>query len=138
MAANLAELLKNSNLKNTKQRIRVLEEITAEDYAVSQPELEKKLGAEIDRVTLYRILSAYEQKGILHKIIGLKGTTNYAVCSSTCTTHKHQDDHVHFNCTTCLKIYCLKVNVPKIEIPEGFKTDTSNLIAYGTCEKCGN
>lgn len=138
MAANLAELLKTSNLKNTKQRIRVLEEITAENYAVSQPELEKKLGSEIDRVTLYRILSAYEQKGILHKIVGMNGTINYAICSPTCTTQKHHDEHVHFNCTNCLKIYCLKVNVPQIQIPVGFKTQTLNLIACGICEKCSN
>lgn len=130
------EVLKQHQLKHTKQRVRVLEEIAADSAAISQPELEKKLGKEIDRVTLYRILNTYEDKGIVHRIIDLHGTANYAICSAACTAHHHHDEHVHFNCTNCSKIYCLEVKVPPIDIPKGFQTKALNLIAYGICEKC--
>jgi len=133
---NPAEILKEHSLKHTKQRVRVLEEIAMDTVAISQPELEKKLGKEIDRVTLYRILNIYEDKGILHRIMDMNGTANYAICSSACSEEHHHDEHVHFNCTNCAKIYCLEVTVPKMAMPKGFKASTVNTTAYGICEKC--
>lgn len=129
-------LLKEHDLKNTKQRVRVLEEIALDTAAISQPNLEKKLGKEIDRVTLYRILNTYEEKGILHKIMDMNGTANYAICSSSCSEYYHHDEHVHFNCTNCFKIYCLEVEAPRIKMPKGFTAKTVSSIAYGICDKC--
>jgi len=134
--ADPIEILKRNNLKHTKQRVRVLEDISANATAISQPTLEKKLGKEIDRVTLYRILNTYVDKGILHRIVDVNGTANYAICSSDCSAGRHHDEHVHFNCTTCNKIYCLATKVPEITISEGFKAEAINLIAYGVCKDC--
>jgi len=136
MALDPGNILKAHDLKHTKQRVRVLEEISHGQSAVSQPELEKKLGKEIDRVTLYRILNAYEEKGIVHRIMDANGTANYAICSSACTAHNHHDEHVHFNCTQCNKIFCLELTIPEIEMPQGFKAKTVNFTAYGLCNKC--
>ena len=136
MKIDPAEILKTHELKNTKQRVRVLEEIALDSAATSQPELEKKLGKEIDRVTLYRILNTYEDKGILHRVIDMNGTANYAICSSSCTADHHHDEHVHFNCTNCLKVYCLNVNVPPIKMPAGFTASSLHFTTYGICEKC--
>ncbi|MGY4385779.1 Fur family ferric uptake transcriptional regulator [Pedobacter sp. UYP24] len=136
MKVNAEEILRNNKLKNTKQRVMVLDEIAANDLAVSQPELEKKFGKDIDRVTLYRILSIYEDKGILHKILDHNGTANYAVCSSNCSSDKHQDEHLHFNCTNCSGIYCLNIAIPHVSMPKGFTANTINLIAYGICDRC--
>ena len=129
-------LLKEHSLKHTKQRVRVLEEIALDAVAISQPELEKKLGKEIDRVTLYRILNIYEDKGILHRIMDMNGTANYAICSSSCSEKHHHDEHVHFNCIQCSKIYCLEVALPNLNMPAGFKATTVNTTVYGICEKC--
>ncbi len=133
---NPTALLKENGLKHTRQRVRVLEEIALDTVAISQPELEKKLGKEIDRVTLYRILNIYQDKGILHRIMDMNGTANYAICSAACSEDHHHDDHVHFNCTSCLKIYCLEVKAPHLKMPHGFKAVTTNTTAYGICEKC--
>lgn len=130
------QILTANDLKHTRQRLRVLDEIATEVTAVSQPDLEKKLGKEIDRVTLYRILNLFEEKGILHRIIDRHGTANYAVCAPNCSANHHHDEHVHFNCTVCQKIYCLPIELPKLKLPAGFQTETLNTIAYGTCDKC--
>jgi len=61
-----SQVLKTNQLKVTQPRLRVLEIISTKISAISQPELEKILGSEIDRVTLYRILASFEDKGILH------------------------------------------------------------------------
>jgi len=136
MTIDPVNILKEHSLKHTKQRIRVLEEIALDTVAISQPELEKKLGKEIDRVTLYRILNIYEDKGILHRIMDMNGTANYAICSSSCSEDHHHDEHVHFNCTNCTKIYCLDVVLPQIKMPQGFTAATMHTTAYGICEKC--
>ena len=130
-------ILKDHDLKHTKQRVRVLEEIAMDSVAISQPELEKKLGKEIDRVTLYRILNAYEDKGILHRIMDMNGTANYAICSSACSEDHHHDEHVHFNCNNCLRVYCLdEVKIPALKIEKGFKIDDMNLVVSGICKEC--
>ena len=131
-------ILKEHDLKHTKQRVRVLEEIALDHAAISQPELEKKLGKEIDRVTLYRILNTYEDKGILHRIMDMNGTANYAICSSSCSEHHHHDEHVHFNCRSCFKIYCLEVKIPKLKMPNGFSAESMHTTAYGICDKCSS
>lgn len=130
------ELLKNHGLKNTKQRQLVLEELSKTKSALSQPELEKTLGKVMDRVTLYRILSSFEEKGIVHSVLDLNGTTNYASCSTACSEGHHHDQHLHFNCTNCSKIYCLDVKVPNIKMPPGFKATNINTTASGICSNC--
>jgi Fur family ferric uptake transcriptional regulator len=136
MQIDPVNILKEHSLKHTRQRVRVLEEIALDTVAISQPELEKKLGKEIDRVTLYRILNTYEDKGILHRIMDINGTANYAICSSSCSEEHHHDEHVHFNCTRCAKIYCLDVTVPQTKMPKGFTASAANTTVYGICEKC--
>ena len=130
------ELLKAHGLKNTRQRQIVLEELAKVNNALSQPELEKKLGKEMDRVTLYRILSSFEEKGIVHSVLDLHGTTNYASCSTDCTAGHHHDQHLHFNCTNCMKIFCLDVKIPNVKMPVGFKASNINTTALGICSNC--
>src|SRR3954468_1832478 len=114
-------LLKRHNLKRTEPRLRVLSMLSAKKVATSQPDLEGVIG-DVDRVTLYRILSAFEEKGIIHKVFDLNGTANYAMCSSNCEENHHQDEHLHFNCTVCKNVYCLDdLNLPAIQLPKGFK-----------------
>jgi Fur family ferric uptake transcriptional regulator len=136
MIADSEEILRTHGLKNTKQRQIILDEFRNSDSAISQPDLEKKLGNAMDRVTLYRILSTFEQKGIVHSILDMNGTHNYASCSTSCTEDHHADNHLHFNCTNCSKIYCLDVKTPKIKIPNGFLAKSVNTIITGICENC--
>lgn len=134
---DFSQLLKTNGLKITKPRLRVLEEISDKKTAITQPELEKIFGAEIDRVTLYRILASFEEKGILHKVFDLQGTATYAICSVKCTAHHHHDQHVHFICTVCNSVYCLdEISVPKINLPTNFSLHSIAINAVGICEDC--
>jgi Fur family transcriptional regulator, ferric uptake regulator len=132
-------LLDRNNLKKTQPRLSVLKVLSSRKTATSQPDLEEILGKEIDRVTLYRVLKTFEEKGIIHKIFDLNGTANYATCEDSCTEHQHQDKHVHFNCTACLNVYCLDaLHIPALKMPEGFTATNINLTVYGVCDKCNN
>ncbi|MFD1769095.1 Fur family transcriptional regulator [Sphingobacterium suaedae] len=131
------KLLKQNGLKVTPHRLRVLNEITHKNAAISQPDLEKIVGKEIDRVTLYRILSSFEEKGIVHKIFDLHGTATYAICTSDCTENHHHDQHVHFICSVCNSVYCLQeISLPKIPLPSHFTLHSIALNAVGLCDHC--
>ncbi|QBQ42996.1 transcriptional repressor [Sphingobacterium psychroaquaticum] len=134
---DFAQLLKQNGLKVTPHRLRVLEEITQKDAAISQPDLEKTLGKEIDRVTLYRILASFEEKGIVHKIFDLHGTATYAACAPGCSQNHHHDQHVHFICSVCNSVYCLEeISLPKIQLPAKFNMQSLAINAVGLCADC--
>lgn len=131
------QILRTNNLKVTQPRLRVLNLISEKTTAISQPELEKILGTEIDRVTLYRILASFEEKGILHKVFDLNGTATYAICSTKCSEHHHHDQHVHFICSVCNSVFCLdEIAVPKINIPNNFSLHSIAINAVGLCDAC--
>jgi Fur family ferric uptake transcriptional regulator len=130
------DMLDKHQLKKTAPRLRVLSMMYSKNTATSQPDLENVMH-DIDRVTLYRILNIFEEKGIIHKVFDLDGTANYAVCHSDCHAHHHHDEHVHFNCTVCKNVYCLnELSLPSITLPDGFKSESFTLYASGLCPKC--
>src|SRR6195952_445238 len=121
---NYEALLETHHLKKTGPRLKVLSLLSAKNTATSQPDLESVMN-DIDRVTLYRILNAFEEKGIIHKVFDLNGTANYALCKSHCDEGHHHDEHLHFNCTNCKNVYCLNdLNLPAINLPAGFLPDS--------------
>lgn len=129
-------LLTRHQLKKTSARLRVLSLMASKGTATSQPDLEGVIG-DVDRVTLYRILSTFEEKGIIHKVFDLDGTAKYAMCSSGCVEHHHHDEHLHFNCTQCKNVYCLEdMQLPALNVPEGFTVEGLTLYATGVCPKC--
>lgn len=130
-------LLRKNKLKVTQPRLSVLQIISDKETAISQPDLEKLLGNAIDRVTLYRVLATFEEKGILHKIFDLHGTATYALCSTDCDEHHHHDEHVHFICSSCNSIYCLDdIKLPKITLPAGYQLNSVGINAVGVCAQC--
>src|ERR1700748_3273444 len=130
------DLLAKHHLKKTDQRLRVLSLLASKNTPTSQPALEGVMG-DVDRVTLYRILSAFEEKGIIHKVFDLHGTANYALCNSDCEEHHHHDEHLHFNCVVCNKVYCLDdLDLPQFHLPAGFQPEGFNLYATGRCPTC--
>ena len=129
-------LLEKHQLKKTGPRLRVLSMMADKDTATSQPDLENLIN-DVDRVTLYRILNVFEEKGLIHKVFDLNGTANYAICSPECGEHLHRDEHLHFNCTQCNNVYCLnELDLPVFNLPPGFKIHGFTLYASGLCPKC--
>jgi len=127
-----------SGLKKTEIRIQLLDYLLNLNAAVSQPELEKKFNSISDRVTLYRALSAFEEKGIVHKIMDNHGTARFAICNETmCDDHNHNDEHIHFHCSSCDEITCLdELIVPDFKIPKTYSIQKINLNIEGICDNC--
>ena len=131
----VANILKNHDLRITNCRQSVLEVFLACSHALSTPELEEKL-SHFDRVTLYRTLHSFTEKGILHIIPDDSGAARYGICFETCSPGEHQHNHVHFKCDDCGNISCLTHHdIPKIQVP-GFLIKDINMILRGTCSSC--
>ena len=128
--------LREKGLKVTPSRLNVIKVLDSSHLAYSHSDLES-LFSKMDRVTLYRILKDFEDAGIVHKIMDIDGVTRFAICKSTCPDGHHTDDHVHFNCKACHKMFCLeKVQVPHLKMPQGFKAMGLHTLIYGLCENC--
>ena len=132
----LETLLKKHGLRRTDIRLQVLGAFQHQDMAYSQQDLQQAVG-EIDRVTLYRTLRSFEDKGLIHRAIDGTDQAKYALCQEACTTHEHKDDHAHFHCTNCGRTICIEEKqVPSLDLPNGFQAEEAQIVLRGVCDQC--
>ncbi len=130
-------ILEESGIRSTRPREEVLGIFRQNTAALSQPDIEKALAQSVDRVTIYRTLSLFLEKGVLHKVLDDAGAMKYALCREICSDHHHAHNHVHFKCTTCGQTECMdKVEIPDLKLPAGYKIQETNLLMSGTCAAC--
>lgn len=136
------DILVENGLRKTVMRQGILEIFLDSDIAISQQLIETSLEKQfdvVDRITIYRTLKTFEQKGIIHKAIDGTHTPKYALCVDDCTEHEHHDTHAHFHCDDCSKTYCMEeLEAPKIKAPKGFKVKSTHLVINGLCSDCGS
>ncbi len=136
MAEKATLILREHQLRNTPMRVSILQQLVASGHALSKAEILSGINASWDRITVYRTLKTFEDRGIIHKIIEEGGESRFALCHN-CNDHEHHDDHVHFKCLKCDEVICIDdAEPPKIELPKGYKVDSVNLMVQGRCEKC--
>lgn len=130
------EILQQHSLKNTKLRKAVLSLLMKSDKGLSHQDLSKTLDVEFDRVTLFRTLHAFEESGILHKIIDLNGTAKYAYTPPEEARTEHC--HAHFICLKCEQVFCLDEVFPlsEVKVPKGFSKKAIDVQVKGYCKKC--
>ncbi len=131
---SIKAVLHQHKLRITEVRVEVLSFFVRRKKALSFKELEKEF-SKSDRVTLYRTLGSFEEKGVLHKIPDDSGHVTYGLCQDSCDAHAHHHDHIHFKCSRCGMIECIDQSIPQISLP-GYKVEESNLILTGSCRDC--
>ena len=132
----IEKILKNKNLAITKNRKKVLKVFISIAKPLSLKTL-KSSARNIDRVTLFRILSVFVEHQIIHEI-NLDATNKlYALCDPKCQSHKsHVHHHIHFQCTSCLDVICLDVDdYPKLSVPN-YIINNLDVNATGICAQC--
>jgi Fur family transcriptional regulator, ferric uptake regulator len=133
----ITDILKKNHLSVTDSRRAILKlfyQTTA--GALRHCDIERNL-TDVDRVTIYRTLQAFSDKGIIHTIPGSDGAVRYALCRNGCEEGHHHDDHVHFVCSVCGTTLCLEqVHVPAVKLPEGFEPHQVEMVVSGICSKC--
>ncbi len=122
------------NKRNTKTKQLILNSLKDSKSAVSHDILQKELGSEIDRATIYRILNSFCEDGIVHKVVSDDGKSYFAPCRG-CSGKHHKHSHFHFRCLQCGTIECMPEEVD-IKMPEGYQPVNFNGIISGYCPEC--
>ncbi len=131
------DIIKKYGLSITDSRKIILALFQKEGKAMAQSDIERKTKASLDRVTVYRTLNTFLEKGIIHQIPTTDNLQLYALCGDSCGAGNHDDNHVHFECERCKSITCIdEVVVPAVKLPKGFKPRKSSMVVKGLCGKC--
>ena len=131
------DILKQNHLSVTGSRKKILNLFLAYSRALAHNDIERKTGENFDRVTVYRTLQTFVQKGIIHTIPTADNSIRYALCKDNCSEGHHHDHHVHFVCIQCGNTYCLDdVVTPEIKFPRGYTFANIEVVAEGVCKNC--
>ena len=131
------EILKKNHLSVTGSRQKIMQLFLHSNGALAHADIEKKTGESFDRVTVYRTLQSFVEKGIIHLIPTKDNSIKYALCKDNCEAGHHHDNHVHFICDECSKTICLDdVTVPQVKLPKGFTPQHAEMVVNGICGEC--
>src|SRR5262245_8108072 len=107
MNTEIKEILKKNKLSVTASRERILHLFLERNGALAHGDIEKTAGEKFDRVTIYRTLQTFVEKGIIHTIPTSDNSIRYALCRDDCEEGHHHDHHIHFLCHRCGNTFCL-------------------------------
>lgn len=128
----IIDLLRTAGVKVTPGRVRVLEVLLASLQPLSHADIEALL-PDADRVTLYRVLDSLVACGLAFKAVDVRGVFRFSASS----TQREHGDHVHFRCTGCGGVFCLKAPPPPPpKLPRGFRLAEVDYDVRGTCADC--
>jgi Fur family transcriptional regulator, ferric uptake regulator len=137
MARDTKDILKKNRLSVTASREKILNLFLDQTGALAHGDIEKRAGEKFDRVTIYRTLQAFVEKGIIHTIPTADNSILYALCKNDCEEGHHHDHHVHFVCRQCHNTYCLdNVVTPDIKLPSGYSASQIEVVVEGICREC--
>ena len=137
MTTRVDDILRRNSLSVTESRKKILGLFLNLHGALAHGDIEKKAGEKFDRVTVYRTLQTFVEKGIIHTIPTTDNSIRYALCKNNCSEGHHHDNHVHFICLQCGATLCLEdVVVPEIKIRKGFSINEIEVVVKGICLDC--
>ena len=134
----IEQLLKDKRLRLTSFRKEVLQIFVDNDKAVAVSDIEESL-KDFDRITLYRTIKSFIEKGLIHEIAMPGDVKKLALCATDCNHDKgtHDHNHIHFQCKICKEVFCVDVpELPKISLPN-YQIDEIEIQAHGICAGCG-
>jgi len=137
MPIDVDDILRRNSLSITDSRKKILNLFMNIHGALAHGDIEKKAGEKFDRVTVYRTLQTFVEKGIIHAIPTTDNSVLYALCKDNCTAGHHHDNHVHFICLKCGTTLCLDgITVPELKVPAGLSINEIEVVVKGICRDC--
>jgi Fur family ferric uptake transcriptional regulator len=130
-------ILRSSQLSVTASRRRILEMFLQSGSAMAHHDVERQSSGKFDRVTVYRTLQTFLEKGIIHTIPTTDNSVLYALCKDECEEGHHHDNHVHFVCDVCGATTCMdELVIPTVRLPSGYRSSSIHMVVNGTCKSC--
>ncbi|MDA8155652.1 MAG: transcriptional repressor [Actinomycetota bacterium] len=131
---SLSDLLRVSGFKATSGRVEVLGLFIRAGRPLSQMQIMEMLGPRLDRASVYRILSAFTEAGLLHMAY-VDGRHRVYELPDKCG---HSHCHPHFSCRSCGMTACLEDFQVKCKgsIGKGFVAERQKVLIEGLCPGC--
>ena len=128
-------ILKEKAISQTPFRLELLAVFQNTKNALPISVIEKRL-LSYDRITLYRTIKKFLEKGIIHEIHLAGQDKYYALCQEECTSTAHSHQHIHFRCSKCNTTSCITIeNYPEVNIPD-YSIEQLEIQATGICKQC--
>ncbi len=134
MKKSIEQKLLSKNTNPTSMRILVYDFLEQQQTAMSLSEIESHF-YKADRVTIYRTLKTFEEKGIVHSIQE-NTTVKYILCQDGCDEETHNDWHLHFYCKICKQTTCKEDFIIPQNGNQNYRIDEIKLFGKGICENC--
>jgi len=133
----IQELLLINGIRKTQFRLELLGVFTQSKHGLSFKDIKERITFTKDKVTIYRALAVFEEKGLIHKVPNTSDVSKYALCPEVCSEEAHVHNHAHFICNQCEKTFCMdEVKLPILKKIKGYKIKKSNLTLEGDCPDC--
>ena len=144
MATNLKHkdtllILQKAGISKTSQRLAVLDILFKAKTPLSVNAIRQTLETEanIDKVTVYRILSLFRQRGIIREIASAGGANYFEMATL------ENPLHPHFSCRNCGAFTCLAplsfTQAPELILPkDDYSIDHIEINISGLCACCRN
>lgn len=133
--SEIEKRLEARGIRPTAVRNLIFDAMVTHPQAFSLADMEQKLDT-VDKSTLFRTITLFHDKLLIHQIDDGSGSMKYSVCSMDCMCSL-QDLHVHFYCNSCEHTYCLEsISIPKVQLPQDFLLQSVNFVFKGLCDKC--
>lgn len=131
-----AARLRAAGLRATPGRVRALAAIEAAPAPLTHADLARLPAlADLDAITLYRLLDAFAERGLVHRVQGTDGV--WRTCAQPAGQPGCPGNHAHFLCAACGAMACLTDQpLPHVRAPEGATVQTRQLLAVGRCAAC--
>ncbi|MCQ2174024.1 MAG: transcriptional repressor [Bacteroidales bacterium] len=130
-----AELLENSGIKVTANRIIVLDALLRSPGPMSAKEIENEVST-LDKSSIFRCLMVMKESGLLHTLDGGPEGVRYEVCRAP-HDGPDTDEHLHFHCEVCGRTFCFEdIGIPAVTLPSGYEIRSTELTVKGVCREC--
>ncbi|WP_165021264.1 MULTISPECIES: Fur family transcriptional regulator [unclassified Dysgonomonas] len=132
---NYIERLQERGINITAVRLLIFKEMMNFSHAFCLADLETTLDT-VDKSTLFRTITLFHEKRLIHSIDDGSGSIKYSVCSRYCDCSVEQQ-HTHFYCEKCKTTFCLdNASIPEVNIPQNFILHSANFVLKGLCSHC--
>ncbi len=135
---NAKLILSENGISRTEFRTELLNLFYSSKMSLSVEDILNHFDNSINKVTVYRSLESFENKGLIHKVPDSNNLKRYSLCKEDeCNASSHKHNHGHFICYSCNQTFCLEeMKTPDIICMKGFYIQELKLTAEGYCQDC--
>jgi Fur family transcriptional regulator, ferric uptake regulator len=132
-------LFRNKGIHITEPRIAIIRILIHADTMLCLSEILDRLHYRYGRVTVYRVLRTFCQKGLVIKLVDLQNSTYYRFNDETGSrpmVNKTDKVTFFFKCIGCGKTTVIIKKNKSYTLPDGFVQTDTNLLINGYCDTC--